>query len=672
MYASCQKDKKDFWGFPNFINTTLRTQKYSWIFKNLGSSFHEMRNPLVEFSTVGSSQHKSFAVLLEQKWRGASTFNPFQLGVTRHKRSYSDPFQRKEAKNQPNSIFEACNHLKLKMGQLDDSVEAKQRQLPKPQLQESLKAEILELQDKLQGQFVVRHELEKAMSCRTLSYDTMNDDSVPKAAKELIKEIAVLELEVVYLERYLLSLYRKTFDQQVPSQPSIDERCQRNSSVQKGQLPEVNRQDSMKHEGNIVILSSQPKQCNETWGREENLLDSSIYRCSSSLCQRSAATSPMKSIVNAIDSYHSLPLSMLEQVRKEHSNSISLAEHLGTFISNPVLETPNLLSEEMIKCISAIYCELADPPLIDHDYPSSPASFSSSLNEFPTQGQTEMWSPQQGNFSSFNSSRDNPFHIEESKEFSGPYCTMAKVQTIRRDDQKLKDIHHMLKKFRSLVSDLEEVDPRKLKHEEKLAFWINVHNSLVMHAFLVYGIPQNNMKRTSLILKAAYNVGGHTVNIDMIQSSILRCRLSRPGQWLRILFPSKTKFKVGDPMKAYSIDHPEPRLYFALSAGSSSDPAVRAYTPKQVFEDLEAAKEEYIQSNIIVHKEKKLHLPKLVESFAKELDLCPAGLMDMIEDLLPSSMRNSILQFKQRKLSKSIEWIPHNFTFRYLLSKELA
>lgn len=28
---------------------------------------------------------------------------------------------------------------------------------------------------------------------------------------------------------------------------------------------------------------------------------------------------------------------------------------------------------------------------------------------------------------------------------------------------------------------MEEVDPRKMKHEEKLAFWINVHNVLVMH-----------------------------------------------------------------------------------------------------------------------------------------------------------------------------------------------
>jgi hypothetical protein len=37
---------------------------------------------------------------------------------------------------------------------------------------------------------------------------------------------------------------------------------------------------------------------------------------------------------------------------------------------------------------------------------------------------------------------------------------------------------------RSLVRILEKVDPRKMKREEKLAFWINIHNALVMHVWL--------------------------------------------------------------------------------------------------------------------------------------------------------------------------------------------
>lgn len=31
-------------------------------------------------------------------------------------------------------------------------------------------------------------------------------------------------------------------------------------------------------------------------------------------------------------------------------------------------------------------------------------------------------------------------------------------------------------------------------------------------------------------MQAAYNIGGHTISADTIQSSILGCRMSRPGQ----------------------------------------------------------------------------------------------------------------------------------------------
>ena len=32
------------------------------------------------------------------------------------------------------------------------------------------------------------------------------------------------------------------------------------------------------------------------------------------------------------------------------------------------------------------------------------------------------------------------------------------------------------------------------------------------------------------MIQAAYNVGGHTISVHMIQNSILGCRLARPGQ----------------------------------------------------------------------------------------------------------------------------------------------
>ncbi|TXG64480.1 hypothetical protein EZV62_011474 [Acer yangbiense] len=607
--------------------------------------------------------------------------------VSKHKRSQSDPVKRKTTEDKLNNILETSYYLKLKeMGHYKPCVEAKRRQTPTAEVQNSLKQEIVQLQERLRGQFVVRRALEKALSYSPFSVDTITDKSIPKDAKELIKEIAVLELEVVYLEQYLLSLYRKTFDQRLSTLSNMDGRLKSGTMTNKGMFSEVSHSDIVSEKENSVIQSSNPmscenssgnasKECNSIW-ESEKLLDSGIHRSHSSLSQRSACsirTSPqLKSLAKAVDSYHSLPLSMLEQAQAENSNGISLAEHFGTYVSDHAPETANWLSEEMIKCISDIYCELADPPLINQNFPFSPISYSSPLDVSSSQGQGDIWSPQCGKFSSFNSHFDNPFSIRESKEFSGPYSTMAKVEKICRDDQKLRDIERKLQHYRSLVYRLEEADPKRMKHEEKLAFWINVHNALVMHAFLVYGVPNNNLKRISLLLKAAYNVGGKTINVDLIQNSILRCRMPRPGQWLRFLFSSKAKFKVGDARKAYMIEHPEPRLHFALCSGSYSDPVVRIYTPKRVFQDLETAKEEYIQSNFSVNKEQKILLPKIVESFAKDSDICPAGLLETIEHFMPDSLRKNIQQCQHKKSGKSIEWIPHNFTFRYLLSKELA
>lgn len=129
------------------------------------------------------------------------------------------------------------------------------------------------------------------------------------------------------------------------------------------------------------------------------------------------------------------------------SNVISLADHLGTPICDHVPETPNKLSEDMIKCMSSIYCKLSDPPLTNHSV-SSPNSSLSSLSAFSPKDQYDMWSPGLRKDSSFDVQLDNPFHVEGLKEFSGPYSTMVEVPGIHRDTQKLGDIEDMLQCFR--------------------------------------------------------------------------------------------------------------------------------------------------------------------------------------------------------------------------------
>lgn len=524
--------------------------------------------------------------------------------------------------------------------------------------------QILQLQEQLQSQFATRHALEKAINFQPLSPHSATDNSMPKAEMELIKQIAVLELEVVYLEKYLLSLYRRTFDQHVSSFSTMDNRLESYTEPHiaiEGEHSFINSDHIVSPE---TLSGDQSKGRNEV---EEPEKLSHFHRSYSSLLQRSPGSSrnyPLsKYMAKAVDSYHSLPLSMLEQSQIDAPNSTSLREHFGACISNRTDESPNWLSEKMIKSISAIYLELAEPPLMNRNNPS-PISPLSSMYELSSQDLGSMRNYEK----SFNSHFENPFHTEE---FSAPYYTMLKVQWISRE-RKDSDINHMLQGFRSLIFRLKEVNLKVMKHDEKLAFWINVHNTLVMHAYLQYGIPKNSLKRISLILKAAYNIGGHIISVDMIQSSILGCRLPRSGQWLHLFLSSKTKFKVNDAQKSFPINHPEPRLYFALCCGSHSDPALRIYTAKRVNEELEVAKEDYIISNLRAHKGQRILLPKIVESFAKDSGLCLEDLEDIVECLRPDRRINDIQQRQRKKFWKSIGWIPHNFTFSFLLPKELA
>lgn len=138
---------------------------------------------------------------------------------------------------------------------------------------------------------------------------------------------------------------------------------------------------------------------------------------------------------------------LVQYAQTASSNVISLAEHLGTRISDHIPDSPNKLSEEMVKCISAIYCKLSDPSLTQPGL-SSPSSSLSSTSGFSLGDQGDIWSPGFKNNSSFDVRLDNPFHVEGLKEFSGPYSTMVEVSWIYRESQKLGDTELLLQNFR--------------------------------------------------------------------------------------------------------------------------------------------------------------------------------------------------------------------------------
>uniref|UniRef100_A0A0E0Q3J9 DUF547 domain-containing protein n=1 Tax=Oryza rufipogon TaxID=4529 RepID=A0A0E0Q3J9_ORYRU len=602
--------------------------------------------------------------------------------TAKHNRSKSD-LEDKNAKDALCSSLKACNQPKL----------------------------ILQLESHLKDQQVVRGALEKALGPDpdhpapvNLSLESPMLKVQP--ANELIREVATLELEIKHLEQYLLTLYRKAFDQQQQQAATVacSDAARLSVSSRCSQLLEETPKAKAaaaaapgRRGGDAIHYSCPPGPVSKRWNNGGGAADD----CSPSTCPRkttdssdqysglrsqsalsfrgvcSSRISPSEdSLARALRSCHSQPFSFLEEGEAAPSGVVSLADYLGTNVADHIPETPNNLSEEMVRCMAGVYCKLADPPLVHHRASSSPASSFSSTSVVSPQYLGDMWSPNCRKEATLDSRLINPFRVEGQKEFSGPYNTMVEVPSISRDRRRLREVEDLLQTYKLILYRLETIDLRRMTNDEKIAFWINIHNALLMHAYLKYGIPQNHLKKTSLLVKAECKIAGRTINAAVIQGLVLGCSTHCPGQWLRTLLHPRIKSKAskaGGEWQAFAIHQSEPLLRFALCSGSHSDPAVRVLSPKRLSQQLEAAREEYIRATVGVRKEQRVTLPKLVESYARDARLSPERLVDAVQRCLPESLRAAVQRCRQsRPASKVVEWAPYRHSFRYLLARDLA
>uniref|UniRef100_A0A1D1YT63 Ferrochelatase n=1 Tax=Anthurium amnicola TaxID=1678845 RepID=A0A1D1YT63_9ARAE len=491
-------------------------------------------------------------------------------------------------------------------------------------------------------------------------------------AMELVKEITALEHEVLHMERYLLSLYRATFNRYLVTSFDKDQArefpsmCQTGPSVEKPRNQGKDKSKSM----SCLELSAPSNSGNNrtetcTLDDIEKRREFELQFCNTS--RPDLADSEDRKVPSTGNGkVHSTGNPSTDSSRPS-SRHRSLADHLGSSLIDCVSETPCKLSEEIIRCICSIYGKLSDSPMPQIDLLASPTSSLSSSSTFSPQDTYDAWSPKY-----HYEAATSPYRSDVPKGKQGPYRGMLELLKICIDGDKFNYAATMLQHFKTLIRRLEKVDPIKMEHGEKLAFWINVHNALVMHAFLAYGLHQNYMKSTSSIMKAAYNVGGLSINAYEIQRSIFECQPHRPEPRLLTLFSQSQKIMKGNGKHAYALDKREPLVHFALCMGAYSDPAVRIYTSKNVLKELEIAKDEFIQANVSMHKETKIILPKILQYYAKDASMDLSTMLEIVHDCMPEIPQKIIQRFIRGRPEKCVGWLPYKSNFRYIIHRDLA
>ncbi|OMO86409.1 hypothetical protein COLO4_21180 [Corchorus olitorius] len=361
-----------------------------------------------------------------------------------------------------------------------------------------------------------------------------------------------------------------------------------------------------------------------------------------------------------------------EEEAEENMDDVPPSQALDKdfFVEN-LWDHPNQLSEEMVLRMRDIFIFLADSSKLSSSELSAPASppchlanFLSSFSDSPIA--TSLVKCPSGGVV------NDPYGVSgkvDWKSSIGMYSTAIEVSWLSVGKKELEYAAMALKRFRLLVEQLARVNPSEMSCNEKLAFWINLYNALIMHAYLAYGVPRNDIKLFSLMQKAAYIVGGLSVSAADMECTILRMNPAAYRPQIAAVLALQ-KFKASDELKKYSIDQPEPLLYFALSCGLHSSPAVRIFRPQTVNELLKGSLKDYIQASVCISNKGKLLVPKLLHCFAKgvvEDSLLPDWICQFLSPQQASMVKDCLSRNKWRLLgARTFSVIPFDSRFRFL------
>uniref|UniRef100_A0A7N0ZWX5 DUF547 domain-containing protein n=1 Tax=Kalanchoe fedtschenkoi TaxID=63787 RepID=A0A7N0ZWX5_KALFE len=528
-----------------------------------------------------------------------------------------------------------------------------------------LEKDVQRLHEQLQEEMELHKVLESALE----RIYVKSPRPSPIRPQELVANLATLEATVSALEQELLSLHFRLSQER--NERRLAEYRTTHLSLQKSKLSRCVKQSTHENSQSTEETSYHEGRNAEVKATEEV----------------SPATSSLK--ISGRSRTHSRKTSVdSDTERRQSPVHAKLTKEMPT---KGLWEYPNRLSEEMIRCMKNIFISLADSAApfksstsISHFSPTSPHGHLSSSSFWSLSERTaaspRMQSPQVDVNDSDILAADNAYdpyrvHGKLSWKDIGNYGSATEVSWMCVGKKQLEYAAAALRKFRILVEQLAKVNPTHLNGNEKLAFWINLYNALLMHAYLAYGVPKSELKLFSLMQKAAYTVGGHSFSAAAIEYVILRMKppVHRPQIALLLALH---KLKMSDEQRKFAIDAYEPLLTFALSSGMYSSPAVRIYHANNVKEELEEAQRDFVRAAVGVSSKGKLLVPKLLHCFAKGF-VDDQHLAVWISSYLQPDqalfVEQSMSLRRQKFLgSRNCGILPFDSRFRYLLLPETS
>jgi hypothetical protein len=136
-----------------------------------------------------------------------------------------------------------------------------------------------------------------------------------------------------------------------------------------------------------------------------------------------------------------------------------------------------------------------------------------------------------------------------------------------------------------------DLEPVRTEWGRALAFWTNLYNAgtqlLLERRPELYESPLRFLR---FFRADAVTVAGRGLSLDVIEHGVLRGRRSKYGLGYLPRVPRRFE-------RRYAVGC-DPRIHFALNCGAASCPAIRAYEPGRIDDQLDAATELYLEETV--------------------------------------------------------------------------
>lgn len=200
--------------------------------------------------------------------------------------------------------------------------------------------------------------------------------------------------------------------------------------------------------------------------------------------------------------------------------------------------------------------------------------------------------------------------------------------------------------FSLLTCELQAVNLNEFHSEiEKIVFFVNLYNLLMIHYHLKYGPPQTLLAKKTMMERVFYLVNANHYSMDMIDRDILHGEIN-------------CRLDLHDLRRDHIIHLSNQFIVFSLSDGTMSTPCFRSFTCENFYQQIQSTTKEFLNLTVeYSYSNHTLFLPKIAKRLITDYGETEETVLEKILPMLDRSVQSSILTLAP-SLASSLSTIP--------------